>query len=703
MKVRYWITFGLALMATMWLYAASYYTADVTITSAPVDGNTLTINGEVHTWKDAPTAATHIDIGATATLSADSLWTHVQTNGFANLVHTKIADGIRLKTRGGTDTLSATASGSYSTITFTTNATTTGYAFIVPYDAVPEPYRETRANQVMDYINTYGTNVFDAARVGLGSYTAKSIIYADGSGNLAGDATDFAWDTTNNRVGINVGNAPAVPLHIGGNGDSASIEVVRIENTDRGTAADNDEVFQTAYLEDSAGAQCEAVRLNSKITDKSTGAQESSYEVEIYKAGARKSAILAGPTELAINDDSADINFRVETDGAVNTLFVDAGADRVGIHTSAPDVPLHVAGLTDAASTDLVRLAGPGRGTAANNDNILVKHYMENSNDTQEEFNRIALIAEDVTFDNKYGGFEISTMLGDSLSKWLDVDMEAGTIIFNKSASDIDFQVMNTNGMVSLGVDAATTLIYSCQGSDNWSGKTCNMALVGPDSNGEKQIAIFGSGTAYDLPPIDGDGIHNSFMMTTDDPSGWEEFARETVTAVDVTKDTEDGRYDIDVIQAGTLCRYISAYADGASDLGAVEINPDDVDIDVIVSGDDGTQNLVVDAGANTIKLGGNRELKRHALAGSADSDVEDACIFAYTSTAAAYTLTLKTADMIAGRMYIVMDESGAANTHNITIDTEGAELINGAASVAITTAYGAKHVYSNGSNWFAF
>ena len=49
----------------------------------------------------------------------------------------------------------------------------------------------------------------------------------------------------------------------------------------------------------------------------------------------------------------------------------------------------------------------------------------------------------------------------------------------------------------------------------------------------------------------------------------------------------------------------------------------------------------------------------------------------------------------------IIQDEFGNANTNNITIQTEGAQTINGGATTSITTNYGTLIVYSDGSNWF--
>ena len=72
-----------------------------------------------------------------------------------------------------------------------------------------------------------------------------------------------------------------------------------------------------------------------------------------------------------------------------------------------------------------------------------------------------------------------------------------------------------------------------------------------------------------------------------------------------------------------------------------------------------------------------------------------------YTATAAITSLTLPTAQCIAGRVICIKDAGGGAGTKNITIDTEGSEKIDGADTKTINTNYDKVWLYSDGSNWF--
>ena len=72
-----------------------------------------------------------------------------------------------------------------------------------------------------------------------------------------------------------------------------------------------------------------------------------------------------------------------------------------------------------------------------------------------------------------------------------------------------------------------------------------------------------------------------------------------------------------------------------------------------------------------------------------------------YTGTGAVTSLTLTSAQTLEGRMLIIKDAGGNANTNNITIDTEASETIDGQATNVISTDYGVVRLYSDGTNWF--
>lgn len=102
-----------------------------------------------------------------------------------------------------------------------------------------------------------------------------------------------------------------------------------------------------------------------------------------------------------------------------------------------------------------------------------------------------------------------------------------------------------------------------------------------------------------------------------------------------------------------------------------------------------------------TLQVVGDIAVDRTATAASANTAGET--IVGVTDTTTPRTITLDTDDVVDGQIMIIKDESGGAGSNNITIDTEGTETIDGAASVVITVNYGVLRVYSDGTNWFSF
>ena len=81
---------------------------------------------------------------------------------------------------------------------------------------------------------------------------------------------------------------------------------------------------------------------------KETGANSAS-SVNIGTGGTNRLGITS--SEIVINENSSDTDFRVEGNGDANLLKVDAGNDRIGIGTASPAHKLHIA---DATTPELI-------------------------------------------------------------------------------------------------------------------------------------------------------------------------------------------------------------------------------------------------------------------------------------------------------------------------------------------------------------
>ena len=112
------------------------------------------------------------------------------------------------------------------------------------------------------------------------------------------------------------------------------------------TGADNDALGQVEFAgRDDAGNDFLFAQIEAYIVDASNGTEDGYLEFFRGVGGTeRVSAMILSPTDTVFNENSSDIDFRVESNGDTHMLFVDAGNDRVGIGTSSPATELQVDG-----------------------------------------------------------------------------------------------------------------------------------------------------------------------------------------------------------------------------------------------------------------------------------------------------------------------------------------------------------------------
>ena len=113
-------------------------------------------------------------------------------------------------------------------------------------------------------------------------------------------------------------------------------------------------------------------------TDVSDGTEDVKLDFEGMKAGSNAKLLTLSSSNIVINEDSNDVDFRVESNGNANMLFVDGGNDKVGIGNSAPTETLEVTG-------DVVFNSSAGnkglaiKPTSAGSTTILLNTFADNS------------------------------------------------------------------------------------------------------------------------------------------------------------------------------------------------------------------------------------------------------------------------------------------------------------------------------------
>jgi len=154
-----------------------------------------------------------------------------------------------------------------------------------------------------------------------------------------------------------------------------------------GSPADGDALGRFNFIgENDADEEVTYARIHAKANDVSDGTEDGELLLLTTVAGTNRSRMAVGPSETVFNEDSVDVDFRVESNGNANMLFVDAGNDLVGINTDTP------ASLLEIKASALNRANGIAlRGSGANDilymypsaDNLAtIEHLIDGSTTT---------------------------------------------------------------------------------------------------------------------------------------------------------------------------------------------------------------------------------------------------------------------------------------------------------------------------------
>jgi len=98
----------------------------------------------------------------------------------------------------------------------------------------------------------------------------------------------------------------------------------------------------------------------SQIKDITDGSEDGRVAINTMSAGSLLARFDILPTETVFNEGGVDLDFRVESTGNANMIFVDAANNKVGIGTNSPAEMLHVA--SDAKFDGNIKIATSGKG-----------------------------------------------------------------------------------------------------------------------------------------------------------------------------------------------------------------------------------------------------------------------------------------------------------------------------------------------------
>jgi len=178
---------------------------------------------------------------------------------------------------------------------------------------------------------------------GAGTFTTLASTGNTTIGDASGDTTTFnsaSWTlanaTTVSGTWANLGSVTTVDIN-GGAIDGAAI----------GANSASTGAFTTVDASQGIDITADSQSLRIGAGNDFTVAHDGS-NTAIANATGNLTITTAASSSVIFNEDSADVDFRVESNGNTHGLFVDAGNDRVGVMTSSPGYALDVSGSTDA-------------------------------------------------------------------------------------------------------------------------------------------------------------------------------------------------------------------------------------------------------------------------------------------------------------------------------------------------------------------
>lgn len=171
-----------------------------------------------------------------------------------------------------------------------------------------------------------------------------------------------------------------------------------------GSPADGDALGRFNFIgENDADEEVTYARIHAKANDVTDGTEDGELLLLTTVGGTNRSRMAIGPSETVFNEDSVDVDFRVESDSQTHMLFVDAASELVTIGTNVGglfNAEGTVAALTVAGSDTSTTTIGNGGaainisnkdGTAGNTSGI---HFSREDNDGTPHYSGAAIVAQ---------------------------------------------------------------------------------------------------------------------------------------------------------------------------------------------------------------------------------------------------------------------------------------------------------------------
>jgi hypothetical protein len=214
------------------------------------------------------------------------------------------------------------------------------------------------------YAATSGQTSFSGNDSNSVSLAYEDTLYMDvyQNGVLLKPVTDYAA-TTGTSVVLTTGATTddVVEMIVYDTADNADGAVLAVKSTDAdastgpilelvrdsGSPADNDVLGMIRWnFDNDAGEETVAIQFKGQLIDASDGTEDAYLYINIMKDGTRQTRQIFSPTETVFNEDSVDVDFRVESDEHGHAFFVDGEDGNISMGLDAVTVDSSLAGVS---------------------------------------------------------------------------------------------------------------------------------------------------------------------------------------------------------------------------------------------------------------------------------------------------------------------------------------------------------------------
>jgi len=192
-----------------------------------------------------------------------------------------------------------------------------------------------------------------AAELDLNGASDKLVLDADGDTTISADTddqidfklggTDFMSLTATGATITTADNNAQLTL-TSTDADASSGPVLKLTR-DSGSPADDDFLGNIQIeMDNDAGENLDAVSILAQAKDVSDASEDARLYTYVRTAGSMRDRFSIGPDETVVNEDSVDVDFRVESNGNANCFTVNGNLNAIGINADAvgSDYPLLV-------------------------------------------------------------------------------------------------------------------------------------------------------------------------------------------------------------------------------------------------------------------------------------------------------------------------------------------------------------------------